>query len=33
VPLVELGESLGDDHAVQAQRLDGDLWEVTAEAL
>jgi len=33
VPLVELGESVSDDYAVQAERLDGDLWEVTAEAL
>jgi hypothetical protein len=33
VGLVELGESVGADYAVRAERLDGDLWEATAEPL
>src|SRR5262245_23817712 len=31
--LRELGEARGDDYAVHAARLDGDLWEVTADPL
>jgi hypothetical protein len=31
--LVTLGQNEGVDYAVQAQRLDGDLWEVTPTAL
>jgi len=31
--LIGVGENEGSDFAIRAQRLDGDLWEVTAEAL
>ena len=31
--LAALGEACGDDYAVHASRLDGDLWEVTADPL
>jgi hypothetical protein len=31
--LAALGEAAGDDFYVEAERIDGDLWEVRATAL
>ena len=31
--LARLGEARGEDYAVRARRLDGDLWEVEADPL